>query len=149
MIYITQKPGLWPFSHNSPRSSSQISWLEAEDPLTDFWSPEGWWSFQKRGSWVLVLWSRIPSLPSITLNCSAEQEHFCYVWHWDSAVCLLQQSRATLLNTPTEEGIPGEKYLTLSGVPGNMVPDGHFKVAGHKPSPKGPQKANQIIGCNL
>lgn len=40
--------------------------------------------------------------------------------------CLLQQSEYSYKYTH-REGILGEKYLTLSGVPGDMVPDGHFQ----------------------
>lgn len=154
MMYITQKPGLWSFSHNPPCSlSSQISQQEAEDPLTDF-EAQRKVELSEGGSWVPE-WlhetnSFCSSINHIGLQCEQGTPLPCLGLRFCS--CLLQQSEYSYKYT-YREGILGEKYLTLSGVPGNMVPrwtlPREINWSCISPSPKGPQKANQIIGCHF
>ena len=80
------------------------------------------------GSWVPE-WlheanSFCSSINLIELQCEQGTPLLCLALRLCS--CLLQQSEYSS-KYPYREGIPGEKYLTLSGVPGNMVPDGHFQ----------------------
>lgn len=97
------------------------------------------------GSWVPE-WlhetnSFCSSINHIGLQCEQGTPLPCLGLRFCS--CLLQQSEYSYKYT-YREGILGEKYLTLSGVPGNMVPrwtlPREINWSCISPSPKGPKK---------